>query len=234
MEKIKVVIFDFDNTMVNSMGADIKSIKELMKLLPINVEFTEFMDSSVEKLMMFYNLVNNNLENPINVHRYRIEETCKQFSVGWRAEYQKYYVKSYIENTKCYPRVDNILKYLHGKVKIGMLCNSYDPKVEMERIKKVNIDKYFDEIIVCSDIGYYKPSKESFLYLVNKFDIEPSECIFIGDSEEFDIEGGRNAGLKTIKIIHGAGKVGNSVADYICKDFQQLLRLLKEEIIEET
>ena len=200
----------------------------------IKIQIWILLELQEEKLMMFYNLVNNNLENPINVHRYRIEETCKQFSVGWRAEYQKYYVKSYIENTKCYPRVDNILKYLLCIVIIGMLCNSYDTILEMDRIKIVNIDKYFDEIIVCSDIGYYKPSKESFLYLVNKFDIEPSECIFIGDSEEFDIKGARNAGLKTIKIIPGAGKVGNSVANYTCKDFQQLLRLLKEEIIEET
>ena len=98
---------------------------------------------------------------------------------------------------------------------------------QRRRIKSTGISKYFDDIVVCSDIGVYKPTKEAFLYLVHKYKIEPSSCLYIGDSEEYDIEGAKNAGLFAVRVCHGNRSRIESTADFVCDGFDELLSFLE-------
>lgn len=56
--------------------------------------------------------------------------------------------------------------------------------------------KFFDGIIVSSDIHIIKPDIEIYLHLLNKYNLKPSECLFIDDRAD-NLRGAEKVGMKT-------------------------------------
>ena len=99
-----------------------------------------------------------------------------------------------------YPAVkgdsEKLSKMLDGldKYELVILSNFFSC-VQMERLRKLNIDKYFSEFHgenVC------KPNKEAFIEAVGNKQID--ECVMIGDNPVFDIKPATDLGMKTIQI----------------------------------
>lgn len=227
MKSIKAVFFDFDNTIVDYIKSDLYSLKVLAGSLPITIDADEFIDVAVENIMKFHELVQEGKEIGGDIHQYRLQNTLKHFSVEWKYQYLDVYLRAFLESTICFPGVEHVIEFLYGKVKLGMLTNAYNSEEQKRRIYHTKIANYFDDIVVCADLGAYKPSKEAFLYLVDKYGLEPYDCLFIGDSEKYDIKGAKNAGLQTIKMFHSTAKT-DSVADFVFADFQALLKFFTQ------
>jgi len=230
MNNIKAVFFDFDNTIVDYVKSDIDSLRIVAKSLPIAIDTNDFIDIAVEQIMKFHDLVSDGKVKPSNIHNYRLYNTLKYFSVEWEKEYLDIYLQHFIKSTVCFSGVEEVIRYLYGKVKLGILTNAYNSEEQKRRIGNTGIARYFDDIVVCADIGAYKPAKEAFLYLVDKYGLTPADCLYIGDSEEYDIKGAGNAGLYTIKMVHNSLKI-NSVANYVCGDFQDLFKLFVKKLV---
>lgn len=230
MDSIRAVFFDFDNTIVDYIKSDVIGLESLAKLLPVDINNDEFVDIAVEKIYEFHNMVNKGQENPTNMHRYRLFNTLKHFNIEWQEQYLDIYLKNFVQSTSCFLGIEEVLSYLKGKVKLGILTNAYDSKEQRARIARTNVSKYIDDIIVCCEIETYKPSKEAFLYLVDRYGFKASSCIYVGDSEEHDIKGAKNAGLYAIKISHKNKAKYESVADFECTSFFELLTFLKDKI----
>lgn len=79
-----------------------------------------------------------------------------------------------------------------------ILSNNYPDLGEV--IKGLNIDSYFDNYVISSQIGYDKPRRELFDYAKNLYTAE-DDFIMIGDNVYADIDGGNAAGLTTI-LVH--------------------------------
>lgn len=59
--------------------------------------------------------------------------------------------------------------------------------------------KYFDEILISGDINLIKPDKKAFKYLINKFNLDPKECILI-DDQEVNTKAAQKCGIKTLLL----------------------------------
>lgn len=92
-----------------------------------------------------------------------------------------------------------IFEFLKEKVKIGLLTNACDPIEQRERIIKSGLYKFFSTICISGETQKYKPDKEAFEDIITKLSVTPQEAVFVGDSEKYDIEGAKNAGLYAIK-----------------------------------
>jgi putative hydrolase of the HAD superfamily len=95
------------------------------------------------------------------------------------------------------------------------------------------IYNYFSEFSFSDETGYSKPSKESFLAILNKYQIEPHVSLHIGDIEETDIVGAKKLGMKAIKFIGDktstfVSKNNHSIADAICKDWSEVVSTVNE------
>lgn len=67
-------------------------------------------------------------------------------------------------------------------------------------IDETGIRSYFKGIILSSDAGYKKPSRNIFDLLVEKYSLDRAESIYIGNDIESDIRGSINAGLNAAYI----------------------------------
>jgi HAD superfamily hydrolase (TIGR01549 family) len=68
--------------------------------------------------------------------------------------------------------------------------------IATKELKKLSIYDMFDDIITATDLMHQKPNPEGLLKLLTRYDLNPSECLFIGD-QKTDAMAGQQAGIRT-------------------------------------
>ena len=104
------------------------------------------------------------------------------------------------EYIRLYEGVVKTLEALKKKGKnIYLLSNAQRIFTEYE-LHMLDIEKYFDGILISSDYGMKKPDLRFFQILMNKYHMDPKECIMIGNDERTDIEGATKVGMDSYYI----------------------------------
>lgn len=94
------------------------------------------------------------------------------------------------------------------------------------KLKGSGLDELLDEIFISEDIGFEKPDKRFFepvISKLNEYGIDKDECVIVGDSESSDIQGGINAGIRTVHYTDGL----KSRADAIISDLSLVLAMVQ-------
>ena len=94
------------------------------------------------------------------------------------------------------------------------------------KLKGSGLDELLDEIFISEDIGFEKPDKRFFepvISKLNEYGIDKDECVIVGDSESSDIQGGINAGIRT---VHYTDEL-KSRADAIISDLSLVLAMVQ-------
>ena len=102
----------------------------------------------------------------------------------------------------------NILKKLKSKNYKLIALTNWSFETFPVAIKRFDFLKLFDGIVVSGKIKMLKPFKEIYNYTINKYELSPSECVFIDDRLS-NVQGAINCGIKGIH-------------------FQSLMQLIKE------
>jgi len=89
---------------------------------------------------------------------------------------------------------------------------------------------YFDHIVISSEVGVEKPTKEIFLRAMNLAGISPEECLYVGDNYYDDVIGSTSAGMDSI-LINRFGKYGIEELTYepILSSIEEIPQLLHVE-----
>ena len=107
-----------------------------------------------------------------------------------------------------YPDAKIVLPLLKRiDLKIGLVTNGLQSDVD-KILPRVDLQDFFDVIVVINTLGKMKPDAELFHYALQKLRATPSEAIFIGDEIETDYKGAQTAGL-TAYLIDREGKNRN-------------------------
>ena len=98
------------------------------------------------------------------------------------------------------PGAEEALKSLSQKYKLYLASNG-TAKVQAGRLKSANISHYFAEIFVSQEIGANKPDKLYFDRCAQRIPgYDSQKAMIVGDSLTSDIQGGINAGMKTVWV----------------------------------
>ncbi len=92
-----------------------------------------------------------------------------------------------------------LIKILKENYRVGMLSNSPSASIR-EVLHEHNLEQYFNEIVISSEVGLIKPSIEIFAHILGKLDVDASEAIFIDDNQHH-IAGAQKAGLSGIHFL---------------------------------
>ena len=226
MHGIRAVFFDYDNTLVDYVQADTLALSTLAESLPLAVDCQEFVNKAVAHIMAFHSLWEQGEINPLEIHYYRLANTIKDFGLPWHSKYLETYLACFLKSHFVFPGAEELLASLSKTVKLGLISNSYLIEEQKLRIEGSGLGKYFADIVISAETGFYKPAPEIFLLLVEKHGLLPGQCLFVGDSEKHDIQGAKGAGLKSAKIVHGRKRDIKTEADYLCFGIPELSQLL--------
>lgn len=108
--------------------------------------------------------------------------------------------------------VIHLIKELRKKYKVVLLSNASGEFLH-KVLKKVNVDELFDCIIISSEVGIVKPSKEIFEMILNEMKIEASKSIFIDDNIK-NVIGAKNVGIDGI-VFHDVNQLKTDLSEYI-------------------
>jgi HAD superfamily hydrolase (TIGR01509 family) len=193
----KAILFDMDGVLVDSLDSWWKSLNHsLKKHNQKEISRDEFIDKYWGH-DLYWNLEKNNLD----------------LSVGKFCNIIYY---KYTDKVKIYKTTKKTLKKL-SKYKKSIITNT--PRDCTNQIlENLNIRKYFDFILTSSDVKIAKPDPEIVLKACEKFKLNPSEVVLVGDTES-DIKAGKKAGCKVIGV--------NIDADYRINELKDLLDILE-------
>ena len=82
--------------------------------------------------------------------------------------------------------------------KIGLISNA--DVVEASGWDESPIASLFDSVVFSCNVGYAKPQREIFDLALREMELDPDECLFVGDGGSHELEGARGAGLTTVMI----------------------------------
>ncbi len=184
---IKRLIFDLDNTIILWKDEYTSALKKTMKEFNVNIYYKDI-DDVIESLEGKYTKISKEiLLNDIN-------SSC---NLNLTIDFIN---RLLINQCDLAPSPDNEMidtfEYLSKKYEIVLLSNYF--KITQEgRLKKIGIRKYFDEIYG-GDTVNQKPDKQAFITASGKY--KPEECVMIGDSVHYDIDGALSIGMHVIQV----------------------------------
>lgn len=226
---IKTVLLDLDDTIFDFHKAEKIALIKALKQLNISTD---------EKILERY--------SQINAEQWKLLEQGKLNRQGVKVRRYKLLFdeigvdKSPLEATKIYEQnlavghyfidgAEEMLKKLYKKYSLYIASNGA-VKIQKGRIESSGIEKYVKDIFISEEIGFNKPNIEFFNYCFSKIpDFKKDETVIIGDSITSDIQGGKNAGIKTVWFNpKGIKNDSDIIPDYEIKGFGEIYSLVSK------
>ncbi|MES3032049.1 MAG: HAD-IA family hydrolase [Patescibacteria group bacterium] len=119
------------------------------------------------------------------------------------------------------------LKVLHEKGYKIAAVTSRSKQTSSQTLADCGILDFFDTVISKEDTKDLKPNPAPLFLALGRLGEQPENAVMIGDSH-FDIEAGKNAGIKTIRATYGfhADNLHDPEPDFFINDITELLKIL--------
>ncbi len=198
-----ILLFDLDNTLLDDRSTKKYYLPKLyydFKHL-INDDLNTFSENWISAINKYYKLYSEGLLTYTEQREKRIIEAFNNEKLN-SDEISKILLvfdKHFKNSWTLYKEWDTYLS--SSKVDRAIVTNGSE-KQQMEKINKLNLNKYFKDIFISGKIGVSKPNPLIFKYVCNKLNVLPSDCIFIGDSWYYDIKSSNQFGMKSFWINH--------------------------------
>lgn len=192
---IKTVIFDLDDTLYNEKDFVKGGFSDVCKYLSqkYNSDYNRLLAEADEILSE----KGRGAVFDILCKRHSYEENISKLVNIYRKA---------MPNLKLYEDSIYIMGKLKGKYKLGLITDGL-AAVQWNKIRLLNIEGFFDKIIVTDDLGrdYWKPNEFAYNEILKYFNIKAAEAVYVGDNPHKDFIGARKAGMNTVRIIREYG-----------------------------
>jgi len=219
---IKGIIFDFDETLVNSIETYWQVFRcgaqRLSLPIPKREELTTLLSEGkglLEILSQIYPTMDEEaILNCAGEMREALSDVVKEFPVTIK------------------PGAKELLGSLKMKgVKIGLVTGRVFPSEQMwTELRGLSIAQFFDAIVTGSDQPR-KPAPDGIIACLEKLDLAAEDSVFVGDAKS-DIIAGKKAGVRVI-VLSNEGDVDETFApeqpDMVIDNLTQLVMFIEQE-----
>ena len=192
MANIKLVIFDLDGTLLDTIEDLGDSVNEVLSS-------RDFPEHTYDQYCLF---IGDGMEKLI---QRSIPRECldDKLLVGKILnDYREAYSRNWNKKSKPYQGVMNLLNQLKMRdVKSSVLSNKPHQFTEL-CVEELIGNKYFEMVLGQREGVKKKPSPDGAIEICHSLNIDPEETLFIGDTN-VDIATGIAAGMKTIGVLWG-------------------------------
>ena len=196
---IKAVLFDVDGVLIDSFETNVKFFQDLFQKAGYNPPTKE------EYKFLFHRTFVDVIKI---ITKTESEDEIKRI-YDMRVNKEIVYP---VDLLNFPPKIKETVSTLSQKYALGIVTSRIKESVfESETMKE--LQPYFDCVVTFSDTVNHKPHPEPLLLCAEKMGVNPSECVYIGDSET-DIVAAKSAGMKVI-LFPDSGIFGADIATNI-------------------
>ena len=201
---IKAILFDFDQTLVDSAQGFRKAEKNVQKEI-----FGDLALASWEKFLANYRKIRKKFHSQYNFSRkacwqevywYYCREHNSRLLENWELDYWQ----TVSDKTILFPETIPVLEKLASAYSLGLITNTQGQPSNKHRITMfARLKKFFDVVIISGQAGIPpKPDPQAFYAALEKLSVKPHQALYVGDNWHIDICGAENAGLRTVWLKH--------------------------------
>ncbi len=232
----KVIIFDLDGTLIDSIWVWNKTDETLVKELSGNPDF------EIEDVQDFRNMILCSYNQGDIYLNYCacLKELCGSSLTAKQIKDLRWQISSdFFKQLNYKPKAADVLHALkdYGYTVVLATTGIKDfvdiCRVENENIKNAaNFDDIFSFIITRDDIVESKPNPEIHLKVMEKLNVLPNDCLVVEDSL-MGVQAAKNADIETIAIYDKYSDSDreeiNNIATYKLDNFELMLKQIEKE-----
>ena len=206
--KIKLIIFDLDGTLVNS-------IADITNALNYAIEPYGFEQLTVERTTSLVGEgVTRLIEKLVGQQTADLKEVVLK-------RFLEYYSEHLTDFTVPYPGVRETLEML-GNYRKAVISNKRED-LSKRLLENLGLSRYFGIIWGSDSVPEKKPSPVPVREMLKKISCRADEAVIVGDSN-YDIEAGRAAGVRTVAVSYGYRHISLlKDADFIIDNMKELI-----------
>lgn len=228
LDNYKGIIFDMDGVIFNISEAIKKAVDDSVEKYQMNVNQDEVMEEIAHLIEEIQNYpVPKILLNSYDLLKVNFLEGIGFFKKLRIAIFMFNQFNKYKDaESSIYEGIDQLISKLAKHKKLAILTNNKSQYAE-EVLEKFNLSNYFSTIVGFNDVSEVKPNPEGILKILDKWNLKPTEAIFIGDMTT-DIEAGKAANVKMICVASGLAQKETLLEhqpDILVDSTEQLIKL---------
>ncbi len=188
----KLVIFDLDGTLVDSIGSIASACNEA--LVKNGLE-----ERTIEEYKYF---AGDGALELVKRAVYASGDTDYQKLERVYGVYKDIFVKDCTRGVKPFENINRLLQELKNKnIKLAILSNKPHERM-LYVVEKIFGNNIFDMVLGYKNEKTKKPSPYGALLIADNLNIDPKDCIYVGDTDT-DMQTGINAGMYTVGVTWG-------------------------------
>ena len=191
------LLFDLDHTLLDSDESERMAYAHTMTTIGLPDPDTHF-DRYVAINQSMWRAVEAGTIQPSEVRHRRFE----QFTIELGLDADPHgmadaFVRGLGAFGELYDGARELLDALAGRARMAMVTNGLSD-VQRARIERLDLGRYFDAVVISSEVGVTKPRPEIFDVAFEQLDAPAKgSAIMVGDSLTSDIQGGHDYGIDT-------------------------------------
>jgi putative hydrolase of the HAD superfamily len=126
--------------------------------------------------------------------------------------------------------VETLLELHKRGYKLGLLSNTWwAAEWHNADLAPHGLNELLDAVVYTSDLPYTKPHPSAFLTVTKQLDVQPEECVMVGDRMVDDIEGAQKVGMRAVwkKTDYPWLKPAHITPDAVITNLSELPELLR-------
>jgi len=202
---IKAILFDFDQTLVDSAEGFRYAEKQAQKKI-----FENILVTSWEDFLSTYRRLRKQRHAVSNLSRKGLWEGvywhyCRDCDLSLLKRWEDDYWQVVKARTVLFPEALSTLQSLARRYKLAAISNTQaQAGAQKHRLMETpDLTECFDTVIIAGEAGVPpKPDRRVFLACLETLGVDPSQAVYVGDDWRADICGATDAGLRAIWIQH--------------------------------
>ena len=180
------VLWDNDGVLVDTEGLYFRATKTVLQTIGIDLTPEQFIEISLRLGQTAFRLAADRGVSAEEIDRLRLHR-------------DRLYVEALAAESRAVAGAEQVLQALHGRVRMGVVTSSRRAHFEVAHAR-TELTKYLDFVLTREDYEQSKPHPEPYLTALERYQLQPNECLVVEDSER-GLAAATAAGLECLVVL---------------------------------